>query len=248
MTIIAVIGDCTTTTCVALAACWPADHDVLVLEADPAGGSLAAWLDTPSSPSLTTVVANTGAGTGAAGTTVATVSSMAQRSASGVRFLAAPLRGMPARRAIDEATTTVIPSLAETDAVVVLADLGRRHPGEIPRAFESATLTVVVHRQRPAPPAAEAARLERLVEFVEQLGRPIILAVLGNEPFDPAEIVHHVDTSAPGAIIDWIRFADDPLAATVLSGRTGVSAKRLRRLPLMRSAAVAAQVLQERAS
>ncbi len=246
MTIIAVIGDCTTTVCVALAACWPADDDVLVLEADPAGGSLAAWLDTPSSPSLTTVVANTGAAE--VGAAVATVSSMAQRSASGVRFLAAPLRGLPARRAIDEATTTVIPSLAETDAVTVLADLGRRHPGEIPRAFESATLTVVVHRQRPASAAAEAARLERLVEFVEQLGRPIILAVLGTDPFDPAEIVHHVDTSMPGTIADWIRFADDPLAATVLAGRTGVSAKRLRRLPLMRSAAVAAQVLQERAS
>jgi len=246
MTIIAVIGDCTTTICVALAACWPADDEVLVLEADPAGGSLAAWLDTPSSPSLTTVVANTG--TGEVSATVATVSSMAQRSASGVRFLAAPLRGMPARRAIDEATTTVIPSLAETDAVTVLADLGRPHPGAIPRAFESATLTVVVHRQRPASAAAEAARLERLVEFVEQLGRPIILAVLGNDPFDPAEIVHHVATSSPGTIADWIRFADDPLAATVLSGRTGVSAKRLRRLPLMRSAAVAAQLLQERAS
>ena len=57
MTIVAVIGDCTTTTCIALAAGWPGRRR-LVLEADPSGGSLAGWLDTPSSPSLATIVAN----------------------------------------------------------------------------------------------------------------------------------------------------------------------------------------------
>ena len=58
MTIVAIVGDCTTTTCVALAAGWPVDDEVLILEADPSGGSLAGWLDTPNSPSLATIVAN----------------------------------------------------------------------------------------------------------------------------------------------------------------------------------------------
>ena len=43
MSVIAVIGDCATTSALALAARWPAD-DVVVLEADRTGGSLAAWL------------------------------------------------------------------------------------------------------------------------------------------------------------------------------------------------------------
>ena len=57
MTIVGVVGDCTTTTCLALASCWPAVDDAVILEADPLGGSLAGWLDTPASPSLATMVA-----------------------------------------------------------------------------------------------------------------------------------------------------------------------------------------------
>ncbi len=60
VTVIAVVGDATTTTAVAIAVGWPAADEVIVLEADPSGGSLAAWLDTPSQPSLATIVANVG--------------------------------------------------------------------------------------------------------------------------------------------------------------------------------------------
>ncbi len=86
-------------------------------------------------------------------------------------------------------------------------------------------------------------RLERLVELVERLGPTaptLMLAVVGTEPFDPAEIAAHVDTCVPGALAEVVTLADDPLAAAVLAGRAGVSASRLRRLPLMRSAANAA--------
>ena len=50
MTVIGVVGDAATTTSVALAVGWPGDDDVLVIEADPNGGSLAGWLDTPVTP------------------------------------------------------------------------------------------------------------------------------------------------------------------------------------------------------
>jgi hypothetical protein len=102
---------------------------------------------------------------------------------------------------------------------------------------------VIVHRQRPSTAAAEAVRLEQLVELVEQIGRTFCLVVVGRDPFDPHEIAHHVDTSVPGALTDWFALADDPLAAAVLAGRSGVSAKRLARLPLMRSAAEGARLL-----
>lgn len=245
MTTIAVIGDCTTTTCIALAAGWP-DDDVLVLEADPSGGSLAGWLDTPSSPSLATIVANIGGRDASDGSVMSTVSAMTHHSASGIRFVAAPLRALPARRAIEEATMVVVPALA-TSSVVVFADVGRRQPGDVPSAIiGSAATTLVVHRQHAASAAAEAVRLERLVELIERLAataRTLTLAVIGNDPFEPAAIAQHVDASVPGALADVVMLADDPLAAAVLAGRTGVSANRLRRLPLMRSAASAASRL-----
>ena len=242
MTIIAVIGDCTTTTCIALAAGWPGD-DVLVLEADPSGGSLAGWLDTPSSPSLATIVANIGGRDATDASVMSTVSAMTHHSSSGIRFIAAPLRALPARRAIEEAAVVVVPALA-TSGVTVLADIGRRHPGDVaPALLGSAATTLVVHRQHAASAAAEAVRLERLVELVERLTattRTLTLAIVGADPFEPAEIAEHVDASVPGTLVDVVTLADDPLAAAVLAGRAGVSANRLRRLPLMRSAASAA--------
>jgi len=104
-------------------------------------------------------------------------------------------------------------------------------------------VTVVVHRQSPASAEAESVRLERLLEQVEGVRGPVVLAVIGREPFDPGEIVQFVDGSAPGRITGACRLAEDPLAAAVLAGRAGVSAKRLRRLPLMRSAVDAAALL-----
>jgi len=240
MTVVAIVGDCTTTTCVALAAVWPVDDEVLVLEADPSGGSLAGWLDTPNSPSLATIVANVRAGDSRHDEAMSTVWAMTQRSHSGISFVSAPLRSLPARRAIEEASIAVVPALAAGDTVV-LADLGRRDPTDLPASIlEAATTTLVVHRQHAASAAAEAVRLDRLVELVEVLAvsaHDIVLAIVGSDPFDPAEIAQHVDTSVPGALADAATLADDPLTAAVIAGRAGVSASRLRRLPLMRSAA-----------
>ena len=69
MTVVTVLGDAATTTALALAAGWRSSDQVVVVEADPSGGSLAAWLDVPLAPSLSTVVATLhgdGAPTGAA--------------------------------------------------------------------------------------------------------------------------------------------------------------------------------------
>lgn len=232
MTIVAVVGDCTTTTSVALAATWPIGDETIVVEADPRGGSLAGWLDTPSSPSLTTVVSTVGS---APSTPMATIASMAQRSASGVRFVAAPLRTVPARRAVEEAATAVVPALARADTVAI-ADVGADHHDS--PFVRSAVTVVVVHRQASASAGAAAVRLERLTESIEHLaGADIVLAVVGVRPFDPPEIAAHVEAAVPGSLLATVALANDPLAAEVIAGRAGVSARRLRRLPLMRSAA-----------
>ena len=83
-------------------------------------------------------------------------------------------------------------------------------------------------------------RIERLVETVEELAQldaAFVLAVIGSSPFDPAEIGQFVDRSVPDTLRYIGSLSDDPLAAATLAGRSGVSAKRLRRLPLMRDAA-----------
>ena len=59
MSIVAIAGDVSTTTAVALASAWPVGEDILVVEADPTGGDLAAWFDMPVAPSLSTVVTST---------------------------------------------------------------------------------------------------------------------------------------------------------------------------------------------
>ncbi len=263
MTIVAVTGDCSTTTSLALAAAWPrpgslpdlgrdrpaargeSDRDrgagldgVLVVEADPAGGCLAGWLDCPATPSLTTIVSNVGDDRRAA---MATIAAMVHRSDAGIDFVSCPARSLAAHRAVDEAAAIVLPTLAGAD-VVAIADVGRHRIGAPAAAVAMAATVVLVHRQRSASAGAAAVGLERLVEAVEQLASTpgtLVLALIGDAPFDPAEIAGFVDDSVPGAVERTVTIADDALSAAVLAGRRGVSERRLARLPLMRSAAVA---------
>lgn len=249
MAVIVVGGDCATTTAVALAAGWPdrerpigdIHREVVLVEADPSGGSLAAWLDTPLSPSLSTVVTTlhqritTGS---TAPTQWSTIDAMIRRSASGVRFVPAPFRTREARGAISEADLTLFPLLAGNDRVIALVDVGRIDPFRLPASVQVADLTVVVHRQDTSSAPAATVRLERLAETLEVLqdeGRRVALGVIGDAPFSLAEVVEFTAPNGPA----WT-LSPDPLSAAVLAGRAGVSSRRLGRLPLMRSTAHAA--------
>ncbi len=268
MSLIAIGGDCATTTTLALAAGWPvvadgvslADApDLVVIEADASGGSLAAWLDVPVSPSLSTLVSalHRSPGTvsqwgavsqpGAVSQSSAvweTVDAMIRRSSSGVRFIPAPFRSREARGAIAEADTTLLPLLAASKMMTGLVDVGRIDPLRLAAPLRHADLVVVVHRQATASAPAATVRLERLAEVVDALrsaGDEVALAIVGDEPFGLDEIV---DFAAPGAPA-WALAVDD-LAAQVFAGRSGVSAKRLARLPLPRSAQRAASDIAAR--
>ena len=241
MSLIALVGDYTTTTTLALAASWPTDS-LVVVEADRSGGSLAAWLDTPVTPSLATIVAS-----GPASTPM--IESMIHHSVSGVRFIAAPIRARAAATAIDEATSSVFPSIASMPATTVIADTGHRGPNARgPSILSLASQVVVCHRQEPASAAAATVRIDRLTELIESLTHldlPIVLTTIGTEPFDPDEVASFVKDAVPHADLIAQSLPHDPLAAAVLAGRTGVSAKRLQRLPLMRAAADLATLLQD---
>ena len=240
MGIVAVIGDATTTTSVALAAAWPTAHDVLVAELDPSGGSLAAWMDTPTVPSLSTFVATRSSAADHGAASWGDVESIIHGSNSGIRFIPAPVRTREAARSIGEAAGTLIPLLAAAP-VTVLADVGRGRPSEpVPAVLTRSAEIVVIHRQDPASPGAASVRLERLVESIEQLGvldAGLHVAVIGHDPFDVDEIASYVSTSASVVLESATPIALDPLSAMVLAGRAGVSAKRLSRLPLLRSIA-----------
>jgi MinD-like ATPase involved in chromosome partitioning or flagellar assembly len=240
VTIVAVTGDASTTTSVTLAAGWPAHHSVVIIELDPSGGSLAAWLDTPAHPSLASLVANVGSGIGRDATEVlALLSTMTHHSASGVRFIANAVRARSAHRSVEEAALALLPTLADSSTVVI-ADTGAHRAGHAPSpALRAADVIVIVHRQACASAAAATVRIDRLVELIEELAHLdaiLVLAVIGNTPFNPAEIGSFVDQSVPETVFMTVAVADDPLAAATIAGRAGVSAKRLRRLPLPRDA------------
>ncbi len=256
MALIVVGGDGATTAALALAAGWPdtppadtgaAGLDVVVVEADPSGGSLAAWLDMPLSPSLSAVVTSLhrSSSIGATRPTQwSTIDAMVRRSPAGVRFVPAPFRTREARRAIGEADLSLFPLLAGLDHTLALVDVGRLDSLGLPPVVEHADVTLIVHRQDASSAPAATVRLERLAETTEALrdaGATVGLALVGEIPFALGEVVDFASPNGP-----VYSLAVDPLSAAVLAGRTGVSSRRLTRLPLMRSAARAASDLARR--
>jgi hypothetical protein len=243
VSLVAILGDHATTTTLALAAAWPVGDDVLVIEADPRGGSLAAWLDIPVTPSLSAVVTRATAGEWSV------IDRLSRLTPSGLRVIPAPVRAVEATRAVAEAADSVIPTLASLVAPVVLADTGPHGAdGGASAVLAQSTLTVVVHRQAQQSARAAGVRLERLAECFEQLtaaGVETTLAVIGHTPFDAGAIASFV--GAGGVVVPPVfELADDPLAAAVLAGRSGVSPRRLLRLPLLRSSAVLAAFVSNR--
>ena len=247
MTTIAVTGDLVTTTVLALAAGWPSSDapdpvthvgrdDIVVVECDPTGGSLAAWLDMPATPSISTVVTALHQATATSDRQRwSVVEHRIRLSPAGPRVLPAPFRAREARSAVSEAGRELLPLLAGVGHTTALLDLGRLDVMSTPPALLQSELTVVVHRQEPASARAAAARLERLAEAIDHLAtttRRAALVVVGDEPFAVEEIVAF---AAPD-LAHW-SLPFDPLAAAVLAGRHGVSARRLARQPLLRAAA-----------
>jgi len=101
----------------------------------------------------------------------------------------------------------------------------------------ASAVTIVVHRQAPQSSRAAAVRLQRLAEQLDAFAgastAPIV-AIVGAAPFDIGEIESFLaDSIGVGPIVG---LPVDDLAAAVFGGRTGVSERRLSRLPLVRAA------------
>jgi len=262
MTTIAFLGDNTTTTALAVTASWPSAPGPLLVELDRSGGSLAAWQGMPVNPSLSTIVADgrgvttassghaagrgPGGGSGRGSEGRICWSALGPRirvSPSGIRFIPAPIRSLEAGRAVEESCKHLLPGISASAELTALLDIGRIVPAEgIPRAALGASAIVVCHRQAAASAEAAAVRLERLVETVEllaRLGVPPTVALIGDEPYEGAEVLALLTEEVPalsGLPRCLVELPVDPLSAAVLAGRSGVSPRRFARLPLMRAA------------
>ncbi len=239
MSIIAVCGDVSTTTAVALASSWPASHDVLLIEADPSGGDLAAWLDMPAAPSLSNVVTRVLDGAWP------DIERLARYADSGLRIIPAPASRAEAAQAVSESAHSIVPTLANSRSPAIVADIGRVLASPPVHPFLAASaVNVLVHRQSTQSSGAAAVRLQRLADQAEALGvepAALIVVVVGAVPFGIGEIERFLSASV--GTTEVVGLPVDELAASVLGGRSGVSGRRLSRLPLMRaSRALAAAV------
>ncbi len=237
MSLTALAGDCTTTTTLALAATYPPDDAPLVLEADRTGGSIAAWLDMPVAPSLSAIVASQRGADDRAADAWERIERMTHRSRSGVWFVPGPIRSIEAAQAIDEAERTIFPTMARS--TTVFADVGRlAATSGVSRTLRIADTVVICHRQATQSAAAASVRIDRTAELVGVLSAApsrLVVAVIGDRPFGCEEIERYVAAMVDPVPFDVVQLAVDELAAAVLGGRRGVSARRFARLPLIRS-------------
>jgi MinD-like ATPase involved in chromosome partitioning or flagellar assembly len=248
MAIVAVVGDACTTTTVALASAWPASSEALIVEADPSGGDLAAWFDLPVVPSLSTVV------TSAFDTHWPDIDRLTRLSSSGLRLIPAPPSAAEAQHAVAQSARALAPVLAALRSPVAVVDAGDApHQSTSHPLVASAAVTVVVHHQRPQSARAAAVRLQRLADVVDPMSTSsagLVVAIVGGDPFDIDQIESFLADSV-GAV-PVVGLPVDDLTAAVYAGRTGVSARRLARLPLARAARHLALVVdgavQERTS
>jgi hypothetical protein len=184
----------------------------------------------PVSPSLSTVVTSVLDGAWPE------VERHTRLAANGLRLIPAPARAGEATVALSQSTRSLVPMLAMLRSPIVVADAGRVGPAPLDHPFvAAAAVNVVVHRQSTQSARAAAVRLQRLVDRLEQFAAaPVVVAVVGTDPYGADEVRQFVRDGVGDTAV--VALPVDDLAAAVLGGRTGVSERRLARLPLMRGA------------
>ena len=148
---------------------------------------------------------------------------------------------------------------------VCLVDLGARPhrplEGVDPLALD---LLVLVVAQRSASEGAAAVHIGRMTGVADQLRArgdvrlPVVVLVIGDRPFDPFDVGGHLrsrlgvtgddasdGSGSPARGAGVLVLPSDPLAAAVLAGRAGMSARRWSRTRLGRAASVVSLELAE---
>ena len=236
MSLVAVVGDVSTTSATVLALGWPAGGQVVLVEADPSGGDLAAWFDLPTTPGLASAVA-------AAPTGSWPVVRDHVQHAHGVDVLVAPGRAGDAEHAVNEAGTRLVPTFAALEDVTVIVDCGRAHVAHLSPFVLHADLVLVTVRPPVSSDRAAAVHLDRHGELVDTLaarGLAVAAMVVTGGLYNPGEVAAFL--GGPSGPLPVVELADDLAGAMLIAGRAG-SRRGVERSPLLRSAATAASAL-----
>lgn len=218
-----------TTLTLGLAATWSTDRRVLLVEADPAGGTLAAasgWLAEPNLVSLAAAARRGG--------DPALVWEHCHELPDGASVLPGPPLAEQARDAL-RMLGPLLGRLGELDDDV-LVDCGRLDPGSVALdLWDRAERPVLVGRPRLADLQALASWLNG-----HRLNREVGLVLIGEGPYPDAEITETIGLDILSRL-PW-----DPGGAEALVSMKA-SARQLRMAPLVRSArTLAAQLTPDR--
>lgn len=200
---------------VGLAALWPTDR--LLMELDPAGGSLAAVGGLPPEPGLVSLAASA-----RRHGDPALVFEHAQVLSDGVPVVCGPPSADRARSAL-EMLSSLLARLEELGADV-LCDFGRLDPGgESAERFERSGLSVLACR----PHLADLHALAGFLDGRSDCPAPLLI-LIGDGPYPAEEIAEVFGTEVIGQV-PW-----DRDAAAVI-GTESVSSRQLARTPLVRA-------------
>jgi len=207
-----------TTLAIGLAATWPSEREVLLVEADPAGGTLAAaagWSPEPGLVSLAAAARRGGDPT--------MVWDHCQHLPGGAAVLAGPALADQARSALGM-LGAVMARLHELDADV-LVDCGRLDPASAAFAtWEHAGRRVLVGRPHLPDLQALATWLDACAVDVGQVG----LVMVGDGPYHDVEIAETLGSEVLTRVA-WDQRAADALVTVP------ASARELRLAPLVRT-------------
>lgn len=208
-----------TTLALGLAATWPQGRRVLLVEGDPAGGTLAAVSGWPAEPSLVSLAA-----AARHDGTAELVFEHCQALPGGASVLAAPASTERSRAALGM-LGPLLGRLGELDADV-LVDCGRLDPGSPAMSvLGRADRVLLVVRPR----LADLHALATWLEAHPMSGPPAELVAIGDGPYPDAEIAGALGVEMAGVHVPWDSAAADALAVLP------ASARQLRLSPLVRA-------------
>jgi MinD-like ATPase involved in chromosome partitioning or flagellar assembly len=224
------VRSCGVTTLVAgLAAAWPGDRRRLLVEADPAGGTLAAQAGLGPEPGLVSLAA---AARRQGDPSLAFEHT--QSLPGGVPVVCGPAASSRVRSALSM-LSGLLGRLGDLDAEV-FCDCGRLdRTADNVSLFERGRLGVLVSRPRLFDLNALAAYLE---EGAEQ-PRRLLLVLVGDGPYPAKEVAEVLGVEVAGHL-PW-----DPDAAAAI-GTAPISSRQLTRTPLVRALRSIAGALAER--
>jgi len=218
-----------TTLAAGLAATWPGDRRPLLVEADPAGGSLSAQAGLGPEPGLVSLAA-----AARRQGDPSLVFEHVQSLPGGVPVVCGPPASSRARSALSM-LSELLGRLGDLDAEV-FCDCGRldRTTDNVD-LFERGRLALLVSRPRLSDLNALAPHLE---EGVKQVPLPL-LVLMGDGPYPAKEVAEVLGVEVAGQV-PW-----DPDAAAAI-GTAPVSSRQLTRTPLVRALRSLAGALAER--